>query len=145
MKKLILLVEDNPDDLELAQVALRESGFDAEALVARDGQEALDLLCNPQPDPKASYPSVVLLDLKLPRVNGFEVLKRLRQDARTRYLPVVVMSSSREERDVLESYQLGANSYIQKPLDFSKFIEMVRLMGSYWLDSNVVPELNGGY
>jgi len=142
-KKLILVVEDNPDDLELAQIALRESGYDNEALVARDGQEAIDLLFDPARDGDAAYPGVVLLDLKLPRVNGFEVLKRLRQEERTRHLPVVIMSSSREERDLDESYRLGANSYIQKSLDFSKFLDAVQLVGRYWLDLNVLPERAG--
>ncbi|HEX8980161.1 MAG TPA: response regulator [Parasulfuritortus sp.] len=144
-KKQILLVEDNPDDLELAQIALRESGFADDTRVARDGQEALDMLCGPLSDPAADCPDVVLLDLKLPRVNGFEVLKRLRQEARTRYLPVVVMSSSREEQDLLESYRLGANSYIQKSLDFPKFLEAVRLVGHYWLDLNVMPGRVGAH
>jgi CheY-like chemotaxis protein len=142
-KKLILVVEDNPDDLELAQIALRESGYDNEALVARDGQEAIDLLFDPAREEGAAYPGVILLDLKLPRLNGFEVLKRLRQEDRTRHLPVVIMSSSREERDLDESYRLGANSYIQKSLDFSKFLEAVQLVGRYWLDLNVLPERVG--
>jgi two-component system response regulator len=144
-RKLILLVEDNPDDLELAQIALRESGFQDDTRVARDGQEALDILCGSPCDPTAGCPDVVLLDLKLPRVNGFDVLRRLRQDERTRYLPVVVMSSSREEQDLVESYRLGANSYIQKSLDFPRFIEAVRTIGHYWLDLNVVPGRVGAH
>lgn len=142
-KKMILLVEDNPDDLELAQIALRESGLEKEALVARDGQEAIDLLFDADRQRGESFPGVVLLDLKLPRVSGFEVLKRMREEERTRYLPVVVMSSSREERDLRECYRLGANSYIQKSLDFGEFLESVRLVGHYWLDVNVVPDQVG--
>lgn len=138
-RKQILLVEDNPDDLELARIALRESGYADDTRVARDGQEALDMLCGQPGEAAGCVPDVVLLDLKLPRVNGFEVLKRLRQNVATRYLPVVVMSSSREERDLTESYRLGANSYIQKSLDFPAFLEAVRLVGHYWLDLNVVP------
>lgn len=142
-KKMILLVEDNPDDLELAQIALRESGLEKEALVARDGQEAIDLLFDADRQRGESFPGMVLLDLKLPRVSGFEVLKRMREEERTRYLPVVVMSSSREERDLRECYRLGANSYIQKSLDFGEFLESVRLVGHYWLDVNVVPDQVG--
>lgn len=142
-KRLILLVEDNPDDLELAQIALRESGVESEALVARDGQEAIDILLGERRPGEEAYPGVVLLDLKLPRVNGFEVLKRLRQEELTRYLPVVVMSSSREESDLRESYRLGANSYIQKSLDFSEFLDSVRQVGHYWLGLNVLPDSVG--
>lgn len=144
-RKLILLVEDNPDDLELARIALRESGYEDETLVARDGQEALDLLFDPERARGSDCPSVVMLDIKLPRVNGFEVLKRLRQDERTQYLPVVVMSSSRDQGDLQESYRLGANSYIPKSLDFNQFIEAVRAVGNYWLDFNLMPDRAGTY
>ena len=144
-RKLILLVEDNPDDLELARIALRESGYEDETLVARDGQEALDLLFEPERARGSDCPSVVMLDIKLPRVNGFEVLKRLRQDERTQYLPVVVMSSSRDQGDLQESYRLGANSYIPKSLDFNQFIEAVRAVGNYWLDFNLMPDRAGTY
>jgi two-component system response regulator len=136
-KKSILLVENNPDDVELARVAFRESGIDCETVVARDGQEALDLLLA---GPAGAQPAVVLLDLKLPRVNGFEVLKRLRAEDSTRYLPVVVLSSSREECDMQVCYRLGANSYIQKPLDFARFAESVKQVALYWLGHNEVPE-----
>ncbi len=144
-RKLILLVEDNPDDLELARIALRESGYEDETLVARDGQEALDMLFDPERGGRGDCLGVVMLDIKLPRVNGFEVLKRLRQDERTQYLPVVVMSSSREQSDLLESYRLGANSYIPKSLDFNQFIEAVRAVGNYWLDINLMPERAGAH
>lgn len=138
-KKSILLVENNSDDVELARVAFNESGIDCETVVARDGQEALDWLL--AEGACARLPAVVLLDLNLPRVNGFEVLQRLRSDDRTRYLPVVVLSSSREECDMQASYRLGANSYIQKPLDFARFAESVKQVALYWLGHNEVPEL----
>ncbi|MBS4096629.1 MAG: response regulator [Sulfuricella sp.] len=139
----ILLVEDNPDDADLALLAFKESGIQEQTLVARDGQEALDYLlhggsiagCNAE-----HLPKVVLLDLNLPRVDGFEVLKRLRGDALTHCLPVVILSSSREEIDLARAYRLGANSYIQKSLDFSHFVQSVKQMGEYWLSLNVVPE-----
>lgn len=139
----ILLVEDNPDDVDLALLAFKESGIGEDALVARDGQEAVDYLlhhgmlggCRID-----HLPKVILLDINLPRLDGFEVLKRLRANPLTHCLPVVILSSSREERDLERSYQLGANSYIQKSLDFSSFVESVKKMGEYWLSLNVVPE-----
>lgn len=137
-KKVILLVEDNPDDLELALLALQANGMEGEAVVARDGQEALDILLSYH-GPCEGRPEVVLLDLKLPLVDGFEVLRQLRANEATRFLPVVILSSSREERDLNACYELGANSYIQKSLDFSKFTESVRQVGQYWLGLNVVP------
>jgi len=137
-KKSILLVENSLDDVELARVAFNESGIDCETVVARDGQEALDWLL--AEGGCGRLPAVVLLDLNLPRVNGFEVLQRLRSDDRTRYLPVVVLSSSREECDMQVSYRLGANSYIQKPLDFARFAESVKQVALYWLGHNEVPE-----
>lgn len=136
-KKSILLVENNPDDVELARIAFRESGIDSQTVVARDGREAIDLLFA---DPSGEgLPAVVLLDLKLPRMDGFEVLRRLRAEESTRYLPVVVLSSSREECDVRECYRLGANSYIQKHLDFAHFADAVKQAALYWLAHNVVP------
>ncbi|MDR3390528.1 MAG: response regulator [Sulfuriferula sp.] len=137
-KKVILLVEDNSDDLELALLALKANGMENEAVVARDGQQALDFLFAERSSCE-DIPEVVLLDLKLPFVDGFEVLRQLRANQATRFLPVVILSSSREERDLTKCYELGANSYIQKSLDFSKFTESVRQLGQYWLDLNVVP------
>lgn len=137
-KKVILLVEDNPDDLELALLALQANGMESETLVARDGQEALDILLTYRL-PCEERPEVVLLDLKLPRVDGFEVLRQLRANEATRFLPVVILSSSREELDLTACYELGANSYIQKSLDFTKFTESVRQVGQYWLGLNEVP------
>jgi two-component system response regulator len=137
-KKMILLVEDNPDDVELALLALQASGMESEAIVARDGQEALDFLLTYR-SPSEDRPEVVLLDLKLPLIDGFEVLRQLRANEATRFLPVVILSSSREERDLIACYELGANSYIQKSLDFSRFTESVRQIGQYWLGLNEVP------
>lgn len=137
-KKVILLVEDNPDDLELALLALQANGMESEVVVARDGQEALNLLQAPH-GPCEEWPVVVLLDLKLPLIDGFEVLRQLRANAETRFLPVVILSSSREESDLTACYELGANSYIQKSLDFSRFTETVRQVGQYWLGLNEVP------
>lgn len=142
--RTILLIEDNPDDADLAMLAFKESGIGESAVVARDGQEALDYLlhdgalngCRAQ-----DLPKVILLDLNLPRVDGFEVLKRLRNHPLTRCLPVVVLSSSREESDLERSYQLGANSYIQKSLDFSRFVHAIKQMSEYWLSLNMVPEI----
>lgn len=143
MNHSILLVEDNPDDADLALLAFKESGIGEQALVARDGQEAIDYLINGgaiDGHSVSHLPKVVLLDLNLPRLDGFEVLKRLRGNALTRCLPVVILSSSREETDLERSYRLGANSYIQKSLNFSHFVQSVRQMGEYWLSLNLVPE-----
>ncbi len=144
MSRTILLVEDNPDDAELAILALRGS-MASEVAVARDGQEALDYLFGTGDysgrDTRV-MPAFILLDLKLPKVDGLEVLQRLREHEETRLIPVVVLTSSREERDLVESYSRGANSYIQKPVDFSKFTEMVNLTSAYWLGLNEVVERN---
>jgi CheY-like chemotaxis protein len=140
----ILLVEDNPNDVELTLHTLEKNKLANHIHVVRDGAEALDLLfCrgsyesrNPNHTPK-----VVLLDLKLPKVDGIEVLRQIRADERTRLLPVVIMTSSREERDVIASYKLGINSYIVKPVDFDQFNEAVRQVGCYWLLLNQSPGL----
>lgn len=141
-RECILLVEDNPDDVELTLRALRKEGLAAEVVVARDGAEALDFVFSQgewaDRDPRRR-PAVILLDLKLPRVDGLEVLRRLRSDRRTRLLPVVVLTSSREETDLKDSYSLGANSYIRKPVDFERFREAVRQLGVYWLTLNETP------
>jgi two-component system response regulator len=138
-KHTILLVEDNPDDEELTRLAFRECKFAYELVVAKDGQDALDYLFaagRHSARDVCDMPQLVLLDLKLPRVSGLEVLKRVRADERTRFLPVVVLTSSREEQDLIDSYSLGANSYIQKPVDFNRFIEAVCQLGLYWLVLN---------
>ena len=138
-KKIILLVEDNPDDEVLTLRALRKNRIDNPVVVVRDGAEALDYLfgrgsyadCR-----EAELPVMVLLDLKLPKIGGLEVLERLRLDQRTRLLPVVVLTSSREEQDVQEAYMRGANSYIRKPVDFNRFLDTVGQLGNYWLNLN---------
>ena len=135
-EKVILLVEDNPDDVKLALRALRNSHILNKIVVAGDGAQALDfLLRGKAPDGGSSniLPTVVLLDLKLPKVDGLEVLKQVRADERLRRLPVVILTSSSEERDLISSYDLGANSYIRKPVDFEQFTEAVRQLGLYWL------------
>src|SRR5438876_45550 len=141
-KRTILLVEDNPDDEALTLRALRKNNIGNEIVVARDGAEALECLFGPSgfasPDQEVSL-QVVLLDLKLPKVDGLEVLRRLRADGRTRRLPVVVLTSSNEEQDVIESYDLGANSYIRKPVDFVAFMDAVKQLGLYWLLLNEAP------
>ena len=137
----ILLIEDNPDDVELTLRALRTHNLANRVKVVADGVEALEYL---RPDdaanpPADGYPKLVLLDLKLPRVGGIEVLQRLKASERTRTIPVVVLTSSREERDLVESYKLGVNSYIVKPLDFEQFMHTVDELGLYWLLLNEVP------
>jgi CheY-like chemotaxis protein len=143
-EKTILLVEDNPDDELLAVRALRKNKIMNKVVVARDGAEALDYLFGTGPyegRDMSEMPQVILLDLKLPKVDGLEVLKRLRNDERTKVLPVVVLTSSKEERDLTDSYQLGANSYIHKPVDFAQFTEAIRQLGLYWLVLNESPPI----
>jgi two-component system response regulator len=134
--KRILLVEDTPDDEDLIILSLRKSGVLNEIDVARDGEEAVKYLFSRTPD---KLPTVVLLDLKLPKIDGLEVLKRIRGDERTRLLPVVILTSSDEQRDRVESYGLGANSYVRKPVDFGEFAEAARQLGLYWLIINRPP------
>jgi two-component system, response regulator len=141
-KKTILLVEDNPDDEALTLRSLNRSDIIDEVIVTRDGAEALDyLFCTGKYTGRAErgQPEVILLDLKLPKVGGLEVLRRIRSDERTRLLPVVVLTSSDEEPDMVESYKLGANSYVRKPVDFSRFAEAVRQLELYWLVINQPP------
>jgi len=143
-EKYILLVEDNPDDEALTLRALKKNNIKNDVKVARDGVEALALLlpeddqCNTH---NQSLPALVLLDLNLPKINGLEVLRRLRYDARTQRLLVVILTSSGESVDVINSYDLGANSFIRKPVDFKEFNDMVRQMGRYWLEINHPPVL----
>jgi len=140
--KVILLVEDNPDDEALTLRALRKNNIENRVVVARDGAEALDFLfCTgvyADRDPH-DMPHMILLDLKLPKVDGLEVLRRLRADDRTRLLPIVILTSSNEEQDLMEGYKIGANSYVRKPVDFNQFVEAVRQLGLYWLVLNELP------
>jgi two-component system response regulator len=142
LQKMILLVEDNPDDEALTLRALKKNNIANEVAVARDGAEALDFLfCTGEfsgRDPN-NMPQVILLDLKLPKLGGLDVLRRIRADERTRLLPVVILTSSKEEQDLINGYGSGANSYIRKPVDFTQFIEAVRQLGMYWLVLNEVP------
>lgn len=140
--KILLLVEDNPDDEALALRALKKNNILNEVVVVRDGTEALDYLFGEgiYADRDINImPEVVLLDLKLPKIDGLEVLKRMRADGRTMHLPVVILTSSDQERDVVDSYKLGCNSYIRKPVDFIQFSEAVRQLGIYWLLLNIAP------
>lgn len=140
----LLLVEDNPQDLELALRALRKAKLVNRVHVARDGAEALDFIFCEGPHASrrmADGPSVILLDLKLPKVDGLEVLRRVKSDPRTKVIPVVVLTSSKEQRDVVESYQLGVNSYIVKPVNFERFSSAVGDLGLYWLLLNQPPKV----
>jgi CheY-like chemotaxis protein len=139
---VILLVEDNPDDEALTLRALKKNNILNEVVVARDGSEALDYLFGKgkySDRDKSQVPQVVLLDLKLPKIDGLEVLRQLRADKRTKLLPVVILTSSNEEQDRFRGYDLGANSYVRKPVDFSEFIDAVRQLGLYWLVLNERP------
>jgi CheY-like chemotaxis protein len=141
-RKVILLVEDNPDDVDLTLRALKKGNILNEVVVARDGIEALDYLFGTGAyagRDLTSMPTVILLDLKLPKIDGLEVLQRLRADERTKFLPVVILTSSKEEQDLVNGYKLGANSYIRKPVDFLQFTEAVRQLKLYWLLLNEPP------
>ena len=140
--KVILLVEDNPDDEALTLRALRKNNITNDVAVAHDGAEALDYLFGAgryAGRDVSNVPQLILLDLKLPKIDGLEVLRRLRADERTRLLPVVILTSSNEESDLLNGYGFGANSYVRKPVDFNQFIEAVRQLGLYWLLLNEPP------
>lgn len=141
-EKMILLVEDNPDDEALTLRAFRKNQIGNEIVVVRDGEEALDFIFrrgaysvrNPN-----EYPQIILLDLKLPKIDGLEVLRQIRANPRTRLLPVIILTSSKEEQDLIEGYSEGANSYVRKPVDFNQFLEAVRQLGVYWLILNEPP------
>jgi two-component system response regulator len=140
--QLILLVEDNPDDVELTMRALTKNRISTEVVVVRNGVEALDFLFATgaySGRDREILPDLTLLDLKLPKVDGLEVLRRMRADPRTRMLPVVVLTLSNEEEDIIEAYQLGVNSYVRKPVDFDRFNELLHHMGRYWLEFNESP------
>jgi two-component system, response regulator len=142
----ILLVDDSQDDVDLTLHALRAENLANHVFIARDGEEALDFLFCSGPHSQRSFehpPKLVLLDLKLPKVDGMQVLEQLKSDPRTRTIPVVLMTSSREERDMVSGYNLGVNSYLQKPVDFEQFRKMVKLLGMYWLVTNQPPITTG--
>jgi len=134
----ILLVEDNPDDVALTLRALKSHNITNEVIVAQDGVQAIDYLFGSKEEQRAptDLPAVVLLDLKLPKINGMEVLQRIRSEERTKVLPVVILTSSDEERDVIDGYKLGANSYVRKPVDFVEFTKAAQQLGLYWLLMN---------
>jgi two-component system response regulator len=141
----ILLVDDSQEDVDLTLHALRSENLANHFFIARDGEEALEFLFCSGPHTQRSFdhpPKLVLLDLKLPKVDGMQVLKELKGDARTKSIPVVMMTSSREERDLVSGYDLGVNSYLQKPVDFDEFRKMVKLLGLYWLVTNQPPVNN---
>ncbi len=140
----ILLVEDNPDDEALALRAFTKLNITNKVIVARDGVEALDYLfaTGPHEGTAPQLPAVVLLDLKLPRIDGLEVLHRIRENEKTQILPVVILTSSREEQDIVQGYNLGANSYVRKPVDYNEFVKAVSQLGVFWLLLNELPHCN---
>lgn len=141
-EKIILLVEDNPDDEELTLMALRQSKILNKVVITRDGVEALDyLFCTGTFTGRTpcNLPQLILLDLKLPKLGGLDVLSKIRADARTQFIPVVVMTSSSEEEDMISSYRMGANSYVRKPVEFHRFVDAVAQLGLYWLLINEIP------
>lgn len=141
-EKVILLIEDDEDDIELTQHALKMSKIANKLEIVRDGEEALDFLfCKGKYSGRDmnNLPAVILLDLKLPKIDGLEVLKRLRTDEQTKLIPIIILTSSRQEQDVVNGYSLGANSYIRKPVDFDQFVDAVGQLGLYWLLLNVPP------
>lgn len=141
-EKFILLVEDNPDDELLTLRALKKNNIRNEVVVARDGAEALDFLFGEGQHAgrdTTQQPQLIMLDLNLPKINGIDVLKRLRGDPRSKLLPVIILTTSKEECDVVDSYSFGANSYIRKPVDLTQFVEAMRQIGVYWLVLNVPP------
>jgi len=141
-EKIILLVEDNPDDVELTLRAFKKNNILNRVIIAKDGAEALDFLFGTGTyagQELKDLPVVILLDLKLPKIDGMEVLRRIRQDNRTKLIPVVILTSSAEPKDVVNGYSLGANAYVRKPVEFSQFVEAMRNLGLFWLLSNEPP------
>jgi CheY-like chemotaxis protein len=138
----ILLVDDSPDDTDLALLALRKENLANRIFIARDGEEALDFLFCSGTFQNRSFdrpPKLVLLDLKLPKIDGLQVLKKIRSDSRTKFIPVVILTSSKEEQDIVTGYSLGVNSYVQKPVDFDQFRSAVKTLGLYWMVVNQPP------
>lgn len=145
---LLLLVEDNADDEELTLMAFEQGGITNPVVVARDGVEALDYLFGTgiyRNRPAENLPALILLDLQLPRINGLEVLQRIRHNAKTQLIPVVILTTSNEQQDLVESYSLGCNSYIQKPVDYDRFLNVIQQLGMYWLVMNSPPPLSAAY
>ena len=144
IEKIILLVDDNPDDVHLALHAFHKMEYEIKVVVANDGLEALDYLFRRgiySDKSKSRLPSLILLDLKMPRVNGLEVLQQIRDNARTKFIPTVILTSSKEEQDIIDSYTMCANSYIRKPIDFSQFSKIITIIANYWLFINEIPEV----
>lgn len=137
--KIILLVEDNPSDIDLTRRAIAKAGIFNDLVVAEDGEAAIDYLFGAAAQSGGALPAVTLLDLKLPKISGLEVLRRIRADPRSRRLPVVILTSSKEEQDLAAGYDLGANSYIRKPVDFRQFAHYIEQIGLYWLELNELP------
>lgn len=137
-KSYILLIEDNPDDVELTRLAFKKNNFANEIRVVEDGQQAIDFLMGEEQNgiEEYGYPELILLDLKLPKINGHEVLKEIKSKERLKRIPVVILTSSQEEEDIIKGYDLGANSYVRKPVDYQDFVEVVNNMGIYWLAIN---------
>jgi len=145
MVKTVLLIEDNPDDIELSVHAFGKMESSIKLVVLNDGVEATDYLLgrgNYTDKKSCPIPSLILLDLKMPRVNGLEVLQQIRSNARTKFIPVVILTSSSEEQDIINCYKLGANSYIRKPIDFDHFSKSIKVIADYWLFINIVPQIN---
>ncbi|MBE9224604.1 response regulator [Phormidium sp. LEGE 05292] len=145
---LLLLVEDNADDEELTLMAFEQGGITNPVVVARDGVEALDYLFGTgiyRDRPAENLPALILLDLQLPRINGLEVLQRIRHNPQTQLIPVVILTTSNEQQDLVESYSLGCNSYIQKPVDYDQFLNVIQQLGMYWLVINSPPPLSAAY
>ncbi|HTU70187.1 MAG TPA: response regulator [Candidatus Baltobacteraceae bacterium] len=140
----ILLVEDNPDDIDLTERAFSKNHIANEVVVVRDGAQACDFLFDEKLMAQRGMPALILLDLKLPKVSGLEVLERIRNHDGTRLLPTVILTSSKQEEDLLEGYRLGVNSYVRKPVDFNEFVDAVRQVGLYWLVLNEAPPPAGG-
>lgn len=145
---LLLLVEDNADDEELALMAFEQGGISNRVIVVRDGVEALDYLFSRgiyRDRSPEDLPALILLDLQLPKINGLEVLQQIRNNPKTQLIPVVILTTSTEQKDLVESYSLGCNSYIQKPVDYDQFLRVIQQLGMYWLDINSPPPLSVAY